>query len=671
MNLAVAAFGDGEVFLETTPDTRDALWDAFRSASPERHQQIMAGVAEKVGPGAVCPACLEPQFEGWGKCDIYFPTEGMVLAYLLCFSCSKQLGRSEAGDRELRNRAGKHIFDYRDARQAVERAEPPEMRLAVSVFGSLEHPLTVTAESQHETAERLRKLSAVEHTQIRREIVEKMAGGATCASCMKVSFGPWGRCGIYFPRSGTVIAYLLCSACDKTLGSTDDEWRVMGEKVMDQVLEWQKRHPEKFGADNGKENNGVSDTIVKVHGQPLAVSTRRHEPFPKGAVEMPILDPNSADLGRANPEWVRNLVDRTLYQLKWRERVVGTVRQTHVAGIIGNPMLSPRYAAQIRDLVLRGMVTNYPETIEKAVLLGGRNHGDPMSEVIYWRIFEAIANSRVCLWDQEVQHNALAGFESFLGEPVPQEAWDEAPEFWVQPLLSTHSMRPEAQEHNREGNLLDTSCELLGCVLWGMELTDEARAALETIDDPLYSNYLMHFAVIYSPVNPKFADLCARSYKAGRALELEDERDVLCYDKILRIRGCTYYSVGEPIQPAWAQTVVPCKLFRREPLVDERKDRLGLGSGRRKTAIKGGLHPPSVQVIQMRRAETPAGRQAGGGEPGKVEWTCRWPVRGHWVKRTKRTKTGEPVVYYQHGHIKGPADKPLRVPSEGIWHVLR
>jgi hypothetical protein len=48
-----------------------------------------------------------------------------------------------------------------------------------------------------------------------------------------------------------------------------------------------------------------------------------------------------------------------------------------------------------------------------------------------------------------------------------------------------------------------------------------------------------------------------------------------------------------------------------------------------------------------------------------TEWTCRWLVRGHW----RRLKTNRAVWVVPY--IKGPADKPLKVPEHNIMAVVR
>lgn len=84
--------------------------------------------------------------------------------------------------------------------------------------------------------------------------------------------------------------------------------------------------------------------------------------------------------------------------------------------------------------------------------------------------------------------------------------------------------------------------------------------------------------------------------------------------------------------------------------------------------------PGRVSVIKLRREEGPPR------EPGEsgVEWSHRWPVRGHWAWRTcsehhpqaQPYKGGWGVRVWINPYLKGPADKPL-VLTEKVYSLER
>lgn len=76
---------------------------------------------------------------------------------------------------------------------------------------------------------------------------------------------------------------------------------------------------------------------------------------------------------------------------------------------------------------------------------------------------------------------------------------------------------------------------------------------------------------------------------------------------------------------------------------------------------------PTVNVIQLRRRE-----YVGAGEKRTVDWQVRWMVGaidgGFW--RNQKTKDGHELIWI-FPYIKGPDDKPLKLPGERIYHVNR
>lgn len=77
--------------------------------------------------------------------------------------------------------------------------------------------------------------------------------------------------------------------------------------------------------------------------------------------------------------------------------------------------------------------------------------------------------------------------------------------------------------------------------------------------------------------------------------------------------------------------------------------------------------PSEVKVIELRRRES-SGTQ---GDGEAVEWSCQWVVSGHWTHQAYGPKHGERRLQYVLPYVKGPADKPLRVPRQTVYVVDR
>lgn len=73
-----------------------------------------------------------------------------------------------------------------------------------------------------------------------------------------------------------------------------------------------------------------------------------------------------------------------------------------------------------------------------------------------------------------------------------------------------------------------------------------------------------------------------------------------------------------------------------------------------------------VKVVELRRRETVS--QSSGAHPAHVDWSCRWIVNGHW--RNQPYKDARKLIYIMP-YVKGPDDRPLRVPKQTVYAVRR
>jgi len=76
--------------------------------------------------------------------------------------------------------------------------------------------------------------------------------------------------------------------------------------------------------------------------------------------------------------------------------------------------------------------------------------------------------------------------------------------------------------------------------------------------------------------------------------------------------------------------------------------------------------PPSdVKVIRLRRVES-GPRLAT--DATTVDWSCRWIVNGHW--RNQPYKDRRELIFISP-YLKGPDEKPLRIPTHTVYQVDR
>jgi hypothetical protein len=76
-----------------------------------------------------------------------------------------------------------------------------------------------------------------------------------------------------------------------------------------------------------------------------------------------------------------------------------------------------------------------------------------------------------------------------------------------------------------------------------------------------------------------------------------------------------------------------------------------------------------VKIIELRRSE-PSSHPATAGSREQVDWTCRWIVNGHF-RNQYHPSTGKRELKYIGAHVKGPGDKPLKVPTHTVYAVSR
>lgn len=91
---------------------------------------------------------------------------------------------------------------------------------------------------------------------------------------------------------------------------------------------------------------------------------------------------------------------------------------------------------------------------------------------------------------------------------------------------------------------------------------------------------------------------------------------------------------------------------------------------RKQFAREHHISPPAdVKVVELRRRESTPHEPSQSGAP--VEWSCQWIVSGHWTHQAHGPKQGERRLQYILPYMKGPGDKPLKVPKQTVYLVNR
>jgi hypothetical protein len=121
---------------------------------------------------------------------------------------------------------------------------------------------------------------------------------------------------------------------------------------------------------------------------------------------------------------------------------------------------------------------------------------------------------------------------------------------------------------------------------------------------------------------------------------------------------------GADHQSATMRLVISTLLWLRQRIVVATPARADRATRRRLAVV--GDDRDVIYVIHLRRAE----HAPVTGDSVEVEWSCRWVVRGHW-RNQFHPSTGHHEPTWIYPHVKGPDDKPLRVPGATIYAVDR
>ena len=118
-----------------------------------------------------------------------------------------------------------------------------------------------------------------------------------------------------------------------------------------------------------------------------------------------------------------------------------------------------------------------------------------------------------------------------------------------------------------------------------------------------------------------------------------------------------FYRFGDSHKEEGAKWIGALAALLRQKLATVTRPRMGKHVIKR-LKLKAGA--PECRVVLLRERAYHSQSVI----PSVVEWSCRWLVRGHW-------RVIESGPTWVTAHVKGPASKPMKAPSERIFAVVR
>ena len=132
------------------------------------------------------------------------------------------------------------------------------------------------------------------------------------------------------------------------------------------------------------------------------------------------------------------------------------------------------------------------------------------------------------------------------------------------------------------------------------------------------------------------------------------------HDYVLNVRDTFASDLGDQAMHIWptAFLAILFDLLQQRILVYGGS---GVERAARRQAERAGINP-TVQVVEWRKADY---RYPEGHIPRQIDWRCQWSVKEH----VRRYKSGKTVTV--RPYIKGPENKPFKLPNERVHQIRR
>lgn len=276
------------------------------------------------------------------------------------------------------------------------------------------------------------------------------------------------------------------------------------------------------------------------------------------------------------------------------------------------------------------------------------NHWDATSlEAFKILIPIMISTATPVLWRYDLIQICRAGAEEFIGEPPDVTKLDPPAQFWF-PDRDLTMLEEVKREEGFPYPELEWSND------W-MVIAYNRHPAIDLEKSRLVAQKLFKTTAFYERPSFILMQHCVIPDHVRIPNGISNEKD------IQRLRFGVI-PIDVPLDRNGAFLMATCA-FMHEKIVSVETCRPS--SGELKQITKEKRNPWEVKVVNLRRYE---GARTKCGNP--VDWNCQWIVQGHWRKQW-HPSTETHVPTFIHEYVKGPEDKPLKVPTSTIFKVIR
>jgi hypothetical protein len=284
---------------------------------------------------------------------------------------------------------------------------------------------------------------------------------------------------------------------------------------------------------------------------------------------------------------------------------------------------------RLRRAVFSAIANSQDNHILKKMILRGYPNKQPIPdggiEYSAERIREMLNKAQMVFWDSNLMFAAESGYSIFKGTTIP--GFNPPTQLWI------NSFQPPL------------CMDIDG---WGK---CSSAATLISLERNGNLAYCLRFVI------PYYFDLDWKEKIFPIGLETPSPMIVI---------GSCYYS-NEKITNSFVLQIISGIHFLAQPFVENTTlDHVASFDGAHRQSKLNDAK--KIQIVYLRRREQHPTLQDGTSNP--VDWSCQWLVQGHWRNQYHPSDQSHKPAFIQ-SYVKGPEDKPFRVPREKIFAAVR
>jgi len=254
----------------------------------------------------------------------------------------------------------------------------------------------------------------------------------------------------------------------------------------------------------------------------------------------------------------------------------------------------------------------------------------------------------ILVWDTQIQNVAQKGHEAFMDHPVPPELITKEAQLWYQHDGEYFLGNDRAHWDANHQKLfeLPVPCEIQSMILLPARGMDPEKMDRRY---PLSTSFTQDMYTGRWGITMGFVFVATQNFK----------------DTPYFLRFLPAIYTGDTVRLPFHACMAASLKFLSLPFVGTQEHKLPRPERRR--LARAGKPEPCIRTVILRKRE----RFVHGVAPTEMEWSCQWLVSGHWRRLHQPRKDDGAETTYVTPYVKGPEDKPFKMPAKVIHKVSR